>query len=509
VNLNKPTSQNINNLSHLKIIGISILLSVVGYMCYFFTKALVNVNNDNEQLIVVFSWLGIGLVIYVFISWYNLTRSLFDAYTIFMIFFFLFNFGQCFMWAFGIHDQNEIGAIPIFPNFGVPSPVDIINAQVITLLGILMFHCGALMCYKKQFVKRPIVGKSVDAKKLANSDPYNNITLKSIFLTSAIIGIIVIPYQLYTSYTDFQIAKSYGYIALYYSDYASTNPTMLGLLNKMFFPCLIGLLIGSKFSKRVRWFVYIVFSIYLILNLLSGDRGSWLYKVVILVWLSHRCYKPVNFIKGIKYAVFSIVFLHIVYAIVSIRDTGLSDINLSIINQAFSLEKSPIVTAIFEMGGSMKPTIVLQNGGWTDWPYANTYLLAVLGMVTNKLIYILGIPFELVSAWFSQDYLGLTWGAGFSIIAEAILNGGPFFAPIILLIIGYVITSIIYISPNFDYTKRPIRFLFVVSTLSFLIPITRNELHIQMKDWFYGVVVLISLITLFRFCMFKITRKTN
>ncbi|MBY0029984.1 O-antigen polysaccharide polymerase Wzy [Priestia aryabhattai] len=507
MNLNKPNSQNINNLSYLKTISISILLSVVGYMCYFFTKALVN--NENEQLIVVFSWLGIGLVIYVFTSWYNLTKSFFDAYTIFMIFFFLFTFGQCFMWAFGIHDENEIGAIQMFPNFGVPSSVDIINAQVITLLGILMFHCGALMCYKKQFTKRRISGKSVDTELLVDSERYNRITLKSIFLTSTIIGIIVIPYQLYTSYTDFQIAKSYGYIALYYSDYVSNDPTILGLLNRMFFPCLLGLLIGSKFNKRIQWFVYIIFSIYLILNLLSGDRGSWLYKIIILVWLSHRCYKPINFTKLIKYVVFSLIFLHIVYAIVAIRDSGLSDINLSIISEAFSLEKSPIVTAIFEMGGSMKPTIILQKGGWTEWPYANTYVLAVIGMITNKLIYILGIPFELVSTWFSQDYLGITWGAGFSIIAEALLNGGPFFAPIILLIMGYAITSFIYINHNDVYTKRPLRFLFVASTLHFFIPITRNELHIQMKNWFYGVVVLMGLIMLFRFCFFKKIIKTK
>ncbi|MCJ7992213.1 hypothetical protein MUB15_28550 [Priestia sp. OVS21] len=72
----------------------------------------------------------------------------------------------------------------------------------------------------------------------------------------------------------------------------------------------------------------------------------------------------------------------------------------------------------------MKPTIVLQNGGWTDWPYANTYLLAVLGMVTNKLIYILGIPFELVSAWFSQDYLGLTWGLVFLLLLKRFLTEG-------------------------------------------------------------------------------------
>ncbi|MFP3888202.1 O-antigen polysaccharide polymerase Wzy, partial [Priestia filamentosa] len=334
----------------------------------------------------------------------------------------------------------------------------------------------------------------------------DQITLKSIFIICIFIGVIVIPSELYSCYQDFQIARTHGYSALYYSEYAATDATILGLLKRMFFPCLVGLLIGSKFNKKVQWVVYGIFSMYLLLNLLSGDRGSWLYKIIILIWLSHTCYKPINFRKLIKYTFFSVIFLHIVDAIVSIRDTGLGDINMKIVTQAFSLGESPIVSAIFEMGGSMKPTIVLQNSGWEEWPYTNTYLLAILGMVTNKLIYVLNLPFELVSTWFSQDYLGIGWGAGFSIIAEALLNGGPFFAPMILIIIGYIVTSTLYIDKVHNYKQNPLKFLFVTSTLHFFIPMTRNELHIQLKNWFYGVIVLILLIIMFKNLFFKVKR---
>lgn len=481
------------------------LFAICGYLIYLMILSLVNVNQDYEALIFLISWLGVLLAIYVVFTWYKITDYIFSPYIIFMLFFFLFNFGQPLMWALGIHIPTEIGQATLFPGLGVPSGGDIIKAQALTLISILMFHVGAVFSYKKRIKIRSRVREY--QQEFAQND--NSATLKAIYYSCLIIGLVVIPLTIYYAYSDFQIAKVYGYKALYYSEFAATGATFLGLLTRMFFPCLVGLLIGSRYSKKVKISVYLIFSIYLLINLLSGDRGSWLYKIIILIWLSHACYKPVNFKKLAKYTVLAIVGLYITDAIVSLRNVGLSNLTIERILNSLSFENSPIISAFFEMGGSMKPTIVLQKYGWDVWPYANTYLLAILGMVTNRVIYALGIPFSLISSWFSQDYLGLSWGAGFSIIAEALLNFGPLFEPIVMILLGYIITSLIYIDRGMNYKERPLRFFFVASTLHAFIPVTRNYFHLLLKDWFYGVLLLCIFILIIRSFVFRKSRYTK
>lgn len=477
---------------------ITLLFAGLGYIVYLLTLHFVSMDRDYNLLIFVLSWLGILLLIYVLFTWYKITNSIFTPYSIFMVFFFLFNYGQSLMWAFGIHNPNEIGKAPLYPGFAAANDNDIVRAQFLTLLSILMFHMGAILSYKKKVIKKSDYQIRLDQQ--GDSE-----MLKSIYFSSLFIGIVVIPITLYFAYSDLQIASTHGYKALYYSEFANKDATFLGLLTRMFFPCLVGLLIGSKFSKKVRVSVYIVFSIYLMLNLLSGDRGSWIYKLIILVWLSHTCYKTIGLKTLFKYSIISIIGIHIINAMVSLRNTGLNDITFTSFRNALSFENSVFLRIFFEMGGSMKPTIFLQSYGWDVWPYANSYFLAVLGVVTNKVIYALDIPFSLISSWFSHDYLGLSWGAGFSIIAESLLNFGPFFAPVFMIILGYIITSLIYVDKGMKYDIRPLRFLFVVSTLHAFIPVTRNYFHFLLKDWFYGVLILCIFILLVRLFFFKYT----
>ncbi|MDA2271782.1 O-antigen polysaccharide polymerase Wzy [Bacillus cereus] len=486
---------------NVEIGSITILLAVFGYLLYLLILSLGNTVEGYSGMIFMLSWLGIFLGIYVVRTWYKISGTIFSPYTIFMLFFFLFNFGQCFMWALGIHNPSEIGEVPMFTGFGTPSGEDIVYAQCLTLVCIIMFHSGAVLCYKNKNKKN--IEKTVNITD--SVEWYDKRTLNSIFYVCLVAGLVVIPLELYNSYLDFQLASAYGYKSLYYSDFANTDATFLSLLQRMFFPCLVGLLIGSRYNRKVQVVVYTVFAIYLSLNLLAGDRGSWVYKIIILVWLSHACYKPIKFKRFVKYMVFGIVFLYVITAIVSIRDMGLASVTIEQVLESISFEKSPFIEAIFEMGASMKPTIVLQSYGWDVWPYANTYLLAILGMVTNKVIYLLDIPFALPSAWFSQSYLGLSWGAGFSIVAEALLNAGPFFAPLVLIIVGYIVTSMVYVDGTMNYKERPLKFFFVASTLHFFIPMTRNELHVQLKDWFYGLLVLCIFILILKNLPFRST----
>ena len=78
-------------------------------------------------------------------------------------------------------------------------------------------------------------------------------------------------------------------------------------------------------------------------------------------------------------------------------------------------------------------------------------------MVTNRIFDILNIPFAVLNDFFPQIYLGIKWGAGFSIISEALLNFGPIFAPLFMMFLGYIISSLLYIENEISYRSNPLK----------------------------------------------------
>src|SRR5699024_1812489 len=158
---------------------------------------------------------------------------------------------------------------------------------------------------------------------------------------------------------------------------------VFNLINRMFFPCIVGLLIGSNFKRNVRYAVCIIFTIYLVINLLSGDRGSWVYYLLILIFMRHTFYKKFEWKQILIGSGIGVLFLHLVNIIVLLRRS--SEITLENIINSFTLKNSPIIEFIFEMGGSIKPALVLVQYDWDIWPYVNSYVIAFIGLLPNKI----------------------------------------------------------------------------------------------------------------------------
>src|SRR5690625_2501433 len=123
--------------------------TILGYLAYIYFNVYLNEFKNNSSMIFILSWMGILTSIYVFFSWYKLTGKFFSLYTIFMLFFFLFNYGQPLMWAFGIHQPNEIGQVGLY-TLGKPMSSNLVYTQILTLISILMFHFGAAFYYRSE-----------------------------------------------------------------------------------------------------------------------------------------------------------------------------------------------------------------------------------------------------------------------------------------------------------------------------------------------------------------------
>lgn len=462
-----------------------LLISILTYLGYFLIYYYLDLRTDQSVMIFVLSWLGILAGVYVIFSWYKLTGTVFSLYTIFMLFFFMFNYGQPLMWAIGIHHPKEVGQASLY-TLGAPSSGEIVLSQAIILASILLFHFGAVFCYKGS--KKKCENNSVNEQK-------TGIARLAIYKTSSFLSFIVIPVTFYNVIYKLMISMTYGYRDFYYNDEVVTNIVAFNLIDNMFFPCLIGLLIGSCYKKKIKRIVYITFALYMAISILAGDRGSWLYKLIILIWMSHAYHKPLNFKRVFLYVVIALMGLQVLSAIVAVRSSGIS---FQSILEAFSFKESALISGFFEMGGSMRPTIVLMKYGWNIWPYGNTYLNAILGITTSKTLTFIGIPWEPISDWFSQKYLGISYGAGFSIVAEALINFGPILAPLFMIVLGYIIISAVYLDKSTNINNNPLRVLFAVSTLSIIIHVIRNHFLWIMKSWFYGVVIFMLLILLIK-----------
>ncbi|MCM3511378.1 O-antigen polysaccharide polymerase Wzy [Carnobacterium inhibens] len=471
-----------SNKSNFKWFMISYGMVIISYTIYVFSFNNIKISHSNELIIFVLSWIGVLLLAYILITWKNVSGAYFHPYTIFILFLFLFNYGQPLMWAFGIHDPNEIGKGITYSTIGVVGEVEIIKAQLIILVSIIMFHTGALF--------NLLVNKKGLMEYTKRED--NNIMQRAIFYVSIIFGLVSIPITIMQAYNDWQLSSLYGYSSLYNSNTINQSSSIISLFIFMFFPSLLGLLIGSGYDKKVKMIVYSIFIIYFIFNFLAGDRGTWIYRLFIFAFLEHSLNKKITKKTILTLTPIAVLGIYITDVVVGLRN---KEINFNSVIESLSLDRMPVFSAFFEMGTSMNPTIVLIKNGWDMWPYQNTYFLAFFGMVSDKIFNILGIPFAPLNNFFSREYLGISWGAGFSIVAEALLNYGPMLAPFLFIIIGFIVSKLIYINTDIDFKKQPMTYFFALSTLDAIIAINRNSMHYSMKIWFYGVL-LFSLIVL-------------
>lgn len=450
-------------------------------ICIFSTLFVYNVGLKAESRVFIISWIGNAVMLLYILTYYKIYHKIFTLFNVLVLFMFLFNWGQCLMWSIGIHVDGEIGSTNLYGNYITPSQKQILDGQVFTLFMMMFFLCGGLLIH------------AVDSTKKSKIR-YNLATERSmLFKISRVMAVVVVPLTFYRIIQAIMTSFSYGYLALYYGD-ANMAGGILVQVEYLFFPVLVGLLLGSDYSKTTRKVVYAIFSLYMVMYFLAGERGNWLYKLVLLIWLDHTYHKKINIKRLARYSLVAVIMLYIVYAMVSLRSNALGGITVDQIIQAFSLQNFPIISAIFEMGGSMGIIIILLIEGSTIWTGYNTYIAAILGMPATFWLRYLGIDFQYIENWFSQDILRINWGSGFSFIGEAFLNGGLYFASVYVLVLGMFIAYITKLrSDNMD-KNDVLSIAFKVTSCNAFMTMMRGSCHSSFKAWFIGALLYLGIV---------------
>lgn len=451
---------------------LSIALLIAVCIAMFFAYTYVTV-----ETVMWLHWLGIVIFVVAVYSWSSLNQEkLFCPYNIFLLFMFLFNFGQCAMWAIGL--QEDLDLTTKFP------PESLLKAELYTCLSVLAFHIGALSLSRIHFFvrKRKALGSSIADMETAERQRSN------LYFVCKCLSVIAIPIAIYSAIRDYTIANAYGYNALYYGEYA-TQSGYSQILMYLFVPCLFGLLIGSNFNKRISWFVYIVFGLYTLCYALSGERGNWLYSLIVMLYLSTRN-KKLSLKKVLPVVIVGYLTLSML-SIITENRSNLQGLTLgTFFKEAFSTENSPVVGAFFEMGGSMGIITNLLYVGKEIFTYSNTYITAVLGMVSTRFVSLAGLDFVLLGDWYSQDYLGISWGAGFSMVGEAFINGGYFGGLLYMAALGMIIGKVLKVRTH-NHASNPINLFVSVSVLNAICRFPRAASYLLLKQIFYSVGVVI------------------
>jgi hypothetical protein len=268
----------------------------------------------------------------------------------------------------------------------------------------------------------------------------------------------------------------------------------MGLTTHLFFPILLGLMVFSKFKKNIVYFVYAVFITYSFILFLTGDRGEWIYKLLILLIIHNSYVHKIKLRKLVLLFIVGYLALYVLNALVYFRNTEFSISNLiSLIEYG----NSPLLTAISQMGLSMRPTVVVIKYSVDFYPYGNTYLLGMIGGISERLFNFINFDYVNISSWFSQSYLQIDYGAGFSMFAEAYINYGFYFSMIPMFIFGFFIA---HLNKAVDYSvyTKPMSIFLSFSLISAFITLPRNSLQGSLKIAFYSTISLLILLFILR-----------
>ncbi|WP_048766260.1 O-antigen polysaccharide polymerase Wzy [Streptococcus cristatus] len=465
---------------------------IISFLQFIFSNIIIEkVGMDAEQIekwMSIYEWLILLNSVLCLISIRSIYKSFLTPYTIFLIFLLLFNVGQFIMWALGIHYITPLSKeLGISTHIRYLDNLTLLKVMGISLPAISFFHLGYL-----------ITNIQSANQKFKTQDTR---LVKYLFFR---IGIILLVFSslfvMYQSIHNLSVSMRTGYTSLYYGNESEIGNPIVKYISYMFIPSIFLIFIGSNYSKKVFKSLTIVFLCYLIINLLSGDRGSWIY--FICIWLF--CYIKLYGFKRdklkilIKFGILGLLILFSTSVFVAFREIGFGNITKEDIFLVLKNSQMVFIKPIFEMGQSARVLgILVQDNINRLWEYGNTYLYGFISAPLPRIKVLFGFPDYYLDDWLSQVYLGLkNYGVGFSLFAEAFLNGGFLLYPFYVFLIGILIGKVSNQDINVDH---PIKEFICLAGITILLPLCRGSFELNMRKFFYGCIVLVGIIYLFKY----------
>lgn len=342
-------------------------------------------------------------------SWYRLSHSLFDPYTIFAVTAMMFNGSRAILTVFGVNSADVFGR-------GFSDQTNLATLYLVCL-GLWSLHIGGMLGASGRVATK-------DRRPECRPTPPDHVRIVGWFM----IAVSVVP-----SYVLFQgSAKAVmlsGYSGLFQRESQTSFSAAPQVLAAFLVP---GALFVTAASKHKRYQLGITASLtaaYAGAQLFLGSRALAVTSIIPYVWVWHRCVKPIPKIRSM----IGVGALMLVLPLVGITRSFVGENRLSpgMAMQTLSSMENPVVSLVSEMGGSaitVGYTVELVPQS-RPFDYGGSYWLGILTLAPNLFWDVhpaiaRGTPND----WLARTvdpYEAAHGGAlGYSFIAEAYLNAG-------------------------------------------------------------------------------------
>ncbi|HEY9826308.1 MAG TPA: O-antigen polysaccharide polymerase Wzy [Stenomitos sp.] len=462
----------------------------------------------------------LGLVIWFFTSWRFLTNQAFHPYIIFLISAILFNGGQAILEVFHLNQNGLLKS-----HF---SDETLVRTLFFTSICFSAFHLGALLSLgavniahslkkpqlsyiqskRRRLNKRatdeiPLTTEKYSRGQLEQDTPLDT-TKGSAIVGWALTSISFLP-SIYVFFQSLKVVITSGYQGLYQGDQETSVAAAPAVLATFVIPAVMFLLAGSQPpnrppKKRTQIFAVVLMVLYILSNIVIGQRRNVATRLVAFTWLWHTWVRK---IPG-SLIVIGGLSLTILFPIIAATRNMVGADRTSFLTVLTSLlgSKNPVFLTLNEMGGSMMTVAYTIELIPSTRPFqmGADYFYAFFTLVPNLFWKIHPtIARGLAGTWLTwqidPEFASRGGGYGFSFIAEAFMNFGWVGGPITLGVFGFFFTLVTLWAVNSSSAAR----MAMIGTFTAFLPFyARSELalHVRALVWYavipYAAAVYLS-----------------
>lgn len=360
-------------------------------------------DNPTIHSLSMMGWFGIIQLVYCIICWMKRGNQFISPYIVFLLTLYVFSYGQSFLWAFGLEFERTLIGFR-----GVIIP-EIFKAQVLTIIMLAFFQIGAsYYCIK--------------IKNINNNAISANVTFRLKKIGWILFAISVLPYSIET-YSNMLLSLTSGYGALYGGTAKIGLANWSGIIADYCIPSLICLYIAYRQHPLMRRIITLFFLINIIAILITGGRTFAVILLALVIILYNYLVKRFTR-KWLVVGCFGVFFLlQILSYVASVRTESGRGASM----ESVRIENNGAVDAVAEMGGTMFCLIKTMNlvPEHQSYRYGRSYMYAFTSVIPNLGFWDIHPAKKEanLSDWLT-DSLGLDYGTGFSMCAEAYANFG-------------------------------------------------------------------------------------
>lgn len=417
---------------------------------------------DADKFIYPLCIMVVGIFAWCFWSWFNVTRSLLDPYTLFLASTFLFIGSSALLHLFGIGFDDLLG---------VHFPADLLATSLyFVAIGIAAFHYGALFAVSNK-------KDSCNFKLGLKIDEKLNKSINAVGW--ALIAISLVPFIFFMR-EQLMVVKESAYQGLFQREAATGYGAWQNVISGFLVPGIFFILIGGVNKRSNRIAATVIMSLYCTLYLYTGSRNKALLPLVVFLWLWGKYVARFKKITIVFIVVVILVAMFFIFPLVKAFRAipGKRRTTLEVYLESWQTIKNPWIESFKEMGGTFRtvPYTISMIPSDRPYDYGASYLYSLFTIIPNFFWKVHPtIMRGTLSDWLINEvnpYIAAMGGGyGFSFIAETYANFG-WYGFIVLLLFGLFLG---YLARKVISEENPLLLVFVASFLSQAMFFVRGE----------------------------------